>query len=372
MTPLTDRRPTLLIVTYGLIAGGGETFPIFLANELRRRAWPVAFLDSGFEPPEPGMRELLARNVPLYHLVHQDDVGPLCRQLGVEIVHSCHTTTDLMVSKSLDRFPADSRPRHVVTLHGGYETLGLETLLIHLGQVKAVDQFVYTAAKNLRSFPDQFLARSRFVRIPNALPASASAPQERAALGITTDGAIVAMLVSRAIPGKGWQLAIEAVEDARVATGRDIHLALIGRGPVYDDIRSTSAPGWLHLLGVQGDIRSWISIADVGLLPSTFSGESYPLVLIDFLTMGVPVIASAAGEIPEMMACALGTPGYIVDETDDIRLEEEVAGRLTEFVALDAKARSDLRARALAAAEKFSFAEMVDSYEQVYEQAYTG
>jgi glycosyltransferase involved in cell wall biosynthesis len=260
----------------------------------------------------------------------------------------------------------------VVTLHGGYETLGLETLLIHLCQVQAVDRFVYTAAKNLRSFPEQFLARGRFIRIPNALPASAPAPRERADLGITADGAIISMLIARAIPGKGWQLAIEAVEDARVATGRDIHLALIGNGPTYDDLRSIPAPDWLHLLGVQGDIRSWISIADIGLLPSTFSGESYPLVLIDFLTMGVPVIASAAGEIPQMMACDLGTPGYVVDEADEVRLEERVAVHLAEFVALDAQKRAELRARALATAEKFSFSEMVDSYEQVYEQVCAG
>jgi glycosyltransferase involved in cell wall biosynthesis len=108
------------------------------------------------------------------------------------------------------------------------------------------------------------------------------------------------------------------------------------------------------------------------LLPSTFSGESYPLVLIDFLTMGVPVIASAAGEIPQMMACDLGTPGYVVDEADEVRLEERVAVHLAEFVALDAQKRAELRARALATAEKFSFSEMVDSYEQVYEQVCAG
>jgi glycosyltransferase involved in cell wall biosynthesis len=260
----------------------------------------------------------------------------------------------------------------VVTLHGGYETLGLETLLIHLCQVQAVDQFVYAAAKNLRSFPEQFLARSRFTRIPNALPTSASAAQDRAVLGIGGDDAIIAMLISRAIPGKGWQLAIEAVEDARVATARDIHLALIGNGPVYDDLRTIPTPDWLHLLGVQGEIRSWISIADIGLLPSTFSGESYPLVLIDFLTMGVPVITSAAGEIPQMMACDLGTPGYVVDETDEVPLEERVAVHLAEFVALDAQERADLRRRALATAEKFSFRQMVEAYEQVYEQVCAG
>jgi glycosyltransferase involved in cell wall biosynthesis len=368
MQPVTEHRPAVLIVTYGLIAGGGETFPIFLANELRRRGWPVAFLDCGFEAPEAGMRELLARNVPLYRLYDESDLGPLCRRLGIEVVHSCHTTTDLLVSRCLSNLPSDQRPQHVVTLHGGYETLALEPLLYHLNQVQAVDQFVYTATKNLTSFPKQFLARCRFARIVNALPMAPTVSRDRSDLGSGAKDAVVAMLISRAIPGKGWQLAVEAVEDARVASGRDIHLALIGNGPVYDDMRETEAPAWLHLLGIQGDIRSWIATADIGLLPSTFSGESYPLVLIDFLTMGVPVISSAAGEIPQMMACELGTPGYIVDETDEVRLEERVAGHLTDFVALNAADRAALRTRALAAAGKFDFQEMVDAYERVYDQ----
>jgi glycosyltransferase involved in cell wall biosynthesis len=84
--------------------------------------------------------------------------------------------------------------------------------------------------------------------------------------------------------------------------------------------------------------------------------------------MGVPVISSAAGEIPQMMACELGTPGYIVDETGEVRLEERVAGHLTDFVALNAADRAALRTRALAAAGKFDFQGMVDAYEQVYER----
>jgi len=129
------------------------------------------------------MRELLARNVPLYRLYDESDLGPLCRRLGIEVVHSCHTTTDLLVSRCLSNLPSDQRPQHVVTLHGGYETLALEPLLYHLNQVQAVDQFVYTATKNLTSFPKQFLARCRFARIVNALP---MAPRS-AEIGVTSE-----------------------------------------------------------------------------------------------------------------------------------------------------------------------------------------
>ena len=63
MTKTSKGHPSVLIVSYGLIAG--EVFPIYLANALRSRGWPVAFLDFGKEEPEPGVRNMLEVNVPL-------------------------------------------------------------------------------------------------------------------------------------------------------------------------------------------------------------------------------------------------------------------------------------------------------------------
>jgi glycosyltransferase involved in cell wall biosynthesis len=368
MTYPATPRPSVLIVAYGLIAGGGETFPIFLANALRARGWPVAFLDFGKEAPQPGVRNMLEPNVPLYHLRHDRNIARLCQELAIDVIHSCHTTCDLLIARNLPRVPSHRRPKHVVTLHGGYEALTLHDLLANLPVLEHVDQFTYSASKNLDSFPKRFLEARRFTRIDNALPQSSIAPtaRSRTDLGISEE-ALVAVLISRAIPGKGWDLARMAVESARAKSGRDIHLIFIGDGPVYDEMMKAPLPDWLHMLGFQADIRSWISIADVALLPSTFSGESFPLVLIDYLAMGVPAIASSIGEIPRMLKSALGVAGYVIDTRDGAISRARLASRIETFAKLGKDARDLFRARALRASEKFDFDHMLHAFEKVYE-----
>ncbi len=358
-------RPFVLIASYGLIPGGGETFLIFLANALRERGWPVSFLDFGKVKPEPGIRKLLTSNVPLYRLDDETDIAPLCEELGVDIIHSSHVSVDLAIVKNLRGMTATCRPRHLVTLHGMYEVLSLDELLGALPMLNFVDQFTYAASKNLENFPKRCLEQKTFTLIPNALPKSESMRRSRDALGLHDD-ALVVMLISRAIPGKGWERARSAAEIVRARSGRDLQLVMIGDGPIYDLMADGPLPEWIHLLGFQADIRSWISIADVGLLPSTFAGESFPLVLIDFLTMGVPVIASSVGEIPQMMGSEFGLAGYIVEaKCDDIPISA-LAKSLEEFAGLNDKEVSRLRRSAMSAAKKFDFDAMIDAYERVY------
>jgi O-antigen biosynthesis protein len=358
-------RPSVLIVSYGLISGGGETFPIYLANGLRAKGWPVAFLDYGKVEPEPGVRAMLDSTVPLYYLQDDTHIASLCQELGIQVVHTGHVSTDVAVARGLQAIPEDSRPGHVMTLHGGYETLNLQDLLVTLPRIGSVDHVTYVAEKNLDNFPKRFLNEKSFTRIPNALPAVSTVARTREELGIAKD-ALVAMIISRAIPGKGWELAQLAIESVRAKSNRDIQLVLLGHGPVYDQMLSDASQVWTHLLGFQGDIRSWISIADLALLPSTFSGESFPLVVIDFLTMGVPVVASAVGEIPYMLSSKLGTAGYTVEVVDGKIAVENLSACIENFLELDVEARKHMGRCARSASKKFDFDAMLVAFEHVY------
>jgi glycosyltransferase involved in cell wall biosynthesis len=368
MSNLLEARPSVLLVSYGLIAGGGETFPIFLANALRGRGWPVAFLDYGKDAQEVGIRAMLSANIPLYRLQDDSHIMRLCEDLSVDIVHSCHTSTDLFLANRLREVPRRRRPKHVVTMHGGYETLSLVDVLTRLPALARVDHFTYAASKNLDNFPGRFLQHKPFTRIHNAVPRPAVDPisRSRSELGISDD-AFVAMLISRAIPGKGWDVAREAVEAVRARSGLDVQLVMIGNGPIYDEMLTGDVPDWIHLLGFQPDIRSWIAIADVALLPSTFAGESYPLVLIDFLAMGVPAIASSMGEIAQMLAAADGDAGYVIEPIQGAISGSRLASHVETFATLGRGDRDRMRKRALSAAEKFDFDAMVQAFEAVYE-----
>jgi glycosyltransferase involved in cell wall biosynthesis len=359
-----DARPSVLVASYGFVAGGGETYPIILANALRARGWPVAFLDFGKVQPEPAIREMLRPDVPLYTLQSEAEIASLCAELAVDIVHTSHASVDLGFAQNLE---GSGRPKHLVTLHGMYETMPLAHLLGVLPVLGRVDHFTYAAQKNLDNFPKRLLEEKPFTLIPNALPVVGTLPQSRGTLGIPTES-LIAMLIARAIPGKGWLTARSAVELARIASGTDIHLVFIGDGPICDLIRRERIPEWMHLLGFQADIRSWISVADVGLLPSTFRGESFPLVLMDFLSMSVPVIASSVGEIPAMMNSELGLAGYLVDAVNGQISITSLAGLIARFALLKTNDVEQLRRCAGKAGEKFDLDDAVDAFEEVYRQ----
>jgi len=267
----------------------------------------------------------------------------------------------------LTEIPLKARPAHIVTLHGGYETLSLPDLLAVTSDLASVDHFTYSASKNLTSFPERFRVERSFTRISNALPSSTVGSRTRSELDIPED-AVVAILIARAIHGKGWDVAQAAVERVREASRQNVHLVMIGDGPIYDSLRDQTLPEWLHLLGFQADVRSWIAIADVALLPTTFIGESFPLVLIDYLSMGVPTIASSAGEIPNMLTSELGTAGYIAQMHDGRLSADEFAELLSRFVQLDDSERSRMRLRARRASKEFDFDTMVNAYERVYHE----
>src|SRR5690606_2002964 len=123
----------------------------------------------------------------------------------------------------------------------------------------------------------------------------------------------VVCLVARAIPEKGWDEAIRAVGWANERSSRKIHLLLIGEGPEYDRLRPECACQDVQFLGFQPNIRDYFAASDVGFLPSRFKGESAPLVLIDCLRSGKPVIASNVGEIRQMLVAGDGIAGELFD-----------------------------------------------------------
>ncbi|HJW29046.1 MAG TPA: glycosyltransferase family 2 protein, partial [Saprospiraceae bacterium] len=84
------RKPNLVMAVYALTAGGGETFPIMLANLLHSRGYAVTLLNCGNEPTEPGIRRMLSSNIPLLELDRLELLNAVFSDMGVELVHSHH------------------------------------------------------------------------------------------------------------------------------------------------------------------------------------------------------------------------------------------------------------------------------------------
>jgi glycosyltransferase involved in cell wall biosynthesis len=295
---MQERKPNVLMAAYGLAFGGGEIFPIRLANALHKAGSAVTLFNGGYEPTQLGVREMLSPQIAVVTNSSALNVNDLLVSFGIEVIHSHHASMEnyFAVTKAR-RVPG---VKHVATMHGMYEMM--EDFMQNTKSIQAsVDHWVYTAEKNILPFMKKGLFDTKkFTKIENGLPSPNFHKVDLSSLGITPDS-FTACLASRALPDKGWMEAIEATQKARESTNKDIHLLLIGEGPVYNRLKEENLPEFIHLLGYRADLDDYLASVQLGLLPSYFQGESFPLVMIEFFMAEIPVIASNIGEISRMI-----------------------------------------------------------------------
>lgn len=129
----------------------------------------------------------------------------------------------------------------------------------------------------------------------------------RRGLGIP-DEAFVLCLVGRLSPNKGQHLAIEAL--ARLESPRPLHLVLVGDDRIADGnsdyvselkraVVQHGLEGRVHFAGFQADPRPWYGVGDVVLIPS--AEEGFPLTALEAAAAGVPMVATRATGLVEML-----------------------------------------------------------------------
>ena len=358
------RKPHVAIAVFAFSTGGGETFPINLANYLWQRGFAVTLINFQGAATEEGIRGMLFPSIALLDLHCLERVGMILDDLGVELVHSHHAWVDVSLVTFLTPYSAIA---HVVTMHGMYEMMEKAQLNELLPRLKQeVDAFVYTAEKNIATLPEDFLREKSFTRIDNALPAIPVGNVKRADLGLAEEDFVLCM-VARAIPEKGWEEAIASVVEANRHSARQIHLLLIGKGEEEERLRKRGQPNFVHFLGFKANVRDYFALADMGFLPTRFPGESAPLVLIDCLLSGRPMLATAIGEIPYMLNSAKGMAGVVLGLEDGV-IPVEKLGRKIALLANDLHEYRVLMNCVADAAGKFDICLMVDKYAALYTQ----
>jgi glycosyltransferase involved in cell wall biosynthesis len=137
---------------------------------------------------------------------------------------------------------------------------------------------------------------------------------------------------------------LEAVARLR-SRGRSVVLDVVGegelRGMLEERVRALGLGDTVRLLGsrLPGDVAELMRAADLFVLPSRF--ENLPVVLLEAMASGLPVVATAVGGVPEIVD---GEVGALVSSGDADPLAdaiESVADRLDRFdpAALAARAR---------------------------------
>ncbi|WP_199864373.1 glycosyltransferase [Rhizobium sp. EC-SD404] len=359
----------VVIAFLGFHSGGGEVFPIQLANRLAERGHMVSMLAYNMSSINWDMVGDLNAGIPVYHVsdVKRIGRGEFGRAIGASIVHSHMMSCDMFLLSGNE--PPLDLP-YVVTMHGSYDSVGREAFGLLFEILRGVTYWVYTAEKNLGVFDGIPIARSRFKKIPNALAHDLDDfAFSREELGIDADS-VVFTLVARGIKRKGWRAAVTAFRKLkqRVPDGK-FDLILVGSGDQADKIVADIQPGEsIHFLGYQSQINGLYRLSDVALVPSRFQGESFPLCVIQALQEGVPVIGSDVGEIKKMLSGRAGKAGIVIrSERDSDRFFDSLSNAMETM--LDLEVRSSYGRRAKSLARKFDLDRMLEAYEKAYQTA---
>ena len=322
----SKRKPNIAMFGYSFAAGGGETFPIILSNMLHDNGYGVTFIDCNRDTRVDGIRRMLRQSIPVIKLDDVNEILSFMNSLGINIIHSQHAWVDSTINQFAEYMP---KCKYVVTLHGMYEMTEREILGKILPSLcKKVDQWIYTTDKNVDAFKQfGYFNDDKFTKIGNALVRNEINPISRDILGISND-AFVLCLVSRAVPEKGWEEAICCVGNARDKCGKDIQLIIIGDGKEKERLQD-DAHDYVHFLGFKSNIRDYYATADIGILPSRFKGESFPLTIIDCLFAGKPLIASNIAEIRNMLWVEKNIYAGALFDLDDWSIPKE---RLTDLI----------------------------------------
>lgn len=358
------RLPNIAICGFSLMPGGGEIFPIYLANELKKLGVAVTFIDFRKGNYDEGVRKKLQPNIPLIELNYSQYLPDLISSFGIDIMHTHEGTTDYTVAQYIIN-NKQQNCKHVITLHGMYEAIeknDLDELLKAV--IPSCSCFVYIANKNLIPIK-KYLKDICIKQIGNGLPVLPISPCSKNDMGIKED-AFCITLASRGIIEKGWIEAVNAIKLANKKSSKEIHLILIGEGECYNILKKEDLPPYIHLLGKKNNVRDYFAMSDMGLLPSRFEGESFPLVIIECLQSGTPVIASNIGEIQNMLTDKNGEMAGVLFNLENKQIPIEKLSDIILDLSADINKYQQLKRHVHEVAQKFNITDTAKQYLKVY------
>lgn len=275
------------------VRGGAERYAEGVSEALRARGNRVQLLTLD------GSRSVIGRQLRLLGFGAAYDVDDLRGQFDVVHLHNFYGR-----SPKLFRIGASAGMPLVWTVHD-YRLLNARAL----GAPGLVSRAATLARIREASRADTTVFLSNFVRgifrrhagmdgpiVPMGIRGPELPSHTRAH---DLDSTIVLGYLGRLTEKKGVRLLVESLQSA----GRtDVKLEVAGDGPLLPWLQRASArSNWIKVLGVIDGAPKWRWLADLDALvvPSVWE-ENAPLVILEALEVGTPVLASAMGGIPEM------------------------------------------------------------------------
>ncbi len=164
--------------------------------------------------------------------------------------------------------------------------------------------------------------------------------------------------MGRLNPQKNHRLLLDAFAAAAIPGA---HLLIAGEGDLRPELEARSAAlgiaTTVHFLGVRADVPRLFGAADALVMPSSWEGN--PLVVMEAMAAGLPVVATRVGCVPELVSPDTGK----LTEPGD---RDGLAMAMTAMAGDLVRARRLGRAATLIANERFSSEAMARAYEALY------
>lgn len=357
-----DARPVLL-VTKGLDIGGLERVVVDLAVTMTRRGVPVEVAVVNDERGQL-IPALLDAGVKVHRLGGTDRIGwravrsltRLVRNDDFRVIHVHGPLPSVVARLARNRRPI------VTTSHTPFHALRAPTGLLWRLTAFRDAKVVAVSAVVAGSLPRRTAARASVLphgidRDAIAAAVAAVLPSHRSDLPNT----VTAVAVASHRDVKNYPNLLRAVLVAR-GLGAPLRLVAVGAGPDLERHRALAQQLGLtdfvdFVAPSSGALRE-IAAADILVVASDHEGQ--PLVVLEAMALGKPIVATAVGRVPELVGPAVGR---VVAPGDAIAL-----GAAFAEVAGDDDLRRRMGDAALRQGSTWTLDDVVDAHLTLYSQ----
>lgn len=340
---------------------GAEQVVLGLAREQiahGRDSRIAAFVHEGVEPEL--LRAARAQGVPALALPCRGIADARCiatlRRMLVDgrigVLH-CHDYKSIVYARLATRGLAVAR---IATLHGWLGD-GLRMRAYRWLEMRALRGFDGVCAVSAaieHALLEGGLRRDRIHRVDNGVDLGRFRPVPRLPERATP---LRIGTAARLSPEKNLAMLVDAVAECR-KRGRRIELDIVGDGPLREalvaQVRRLELDDTVQVRGSVDKLERWYPRLDAFVLPSLTEGM--PMTVLEAMACGCPVLASAVGSIPTLLA---GLPHSRTLPPADLTA---LVDALMHQPLLEAP-RQDARERVRA---RYSTARMAEDYEAAY------
>lgn len=365
----------VLYVVDSLCLGGAQRHVVMLARGLDKKGFEVQVCSLYDREDESIGRELDAADINHVTLGMRKFVDwrrglfglhRVAKAMAPDLIHT-HLLPANVYGRLVGRFM--SVPV-VTTLHNNFRGMlptqrWRERLLLGLERCTArwsVAQ-VAVSAQVRRDYEEQF-GRSGIEVIPNPVDVSVFSPRnDNGKSRRDWSQCLTLMTIGRLSEEKGHIYLVRALPKLveQIASCR---LLVIGdgpqRAPLQAEVEAMLLKNKVCFLGARSDVKDWLNVADVLLLPSLTEG--LPLVLLEAMAAGKPIVASRVGGIPEVLSD--GKTGILVAP----RSPDAIAKAVCRLYKNQEFAKQLGHAARLHAEKHFTLPRIVKQWEILYSQ----